>query len=78
MKILVSILINILSVLYVLKISQLGYNVLDLINGLIFTFSFGFGIPIVFSGILTIIILLSPGILTYYLYKYFIKFFKKR
>lgn len=77
MKILVPILINILSILYFLNISHLEYNIFDLINGLIFTFSFGFGIPIIFSGILTIILLLSPGILTYYLYKYFIKFKKK-
>ncbi|MHA4990163.1 hypothetical protein [Cetobacterium somerae] len=70
MRIFISILVNILIVLYLLKTSGAGYNLLELINGIIFTFSFGFGVPVIISGILAVLILLTPGIVVYFLWNY--------
>ena len=78
MRVFISILVNILLVLYLSKISGVEYNVLELINGLIFTFSFGFGVPVVLSGVLSIIALLTPGIIIYFLWNYLIKIFRKK
>ncbi|MBC2854622.1 MAG: hypothetical protein ACRDAG_04235 [Cetobacterium somerae] len=71
-----SILVNILIVLYLLKTSETGYNILELINGIIFTFSFGFGVPVVISGVLAVLILLTPGIVVYFLWNYLKKITK--
>ncbi|MGL5279346.1 MAG: hypothetical protein ACRC8M_09815 [Cetobacterium sp.] len=71
-----SILVNILIVLYFLKTSGAGYNLLELINGIIFTFSFGFGVPVVISGVLAVMILLTPGIVVYFLWNYLKKISK--
>ncbi|MEG0237069.1 hypothetical protein [Cetobacterium sp.] len=71
-----SILVNILIVLYLLKTSETGYNILELINGIIFTFSFGFGVPVIISGILAVLILLTPGIVVYFLWNYLKKISK--
>lgn len=76
MRIFMSILVNILIVLYLLKTSGLGYNILELINGIIFTFSFGFGIPVIISGVLAVLILLTPGIVVYFLWNYLKKITK--
>lgn len=76
MRIFMSILVNILIVLYLLKTSGLGYNILELINGIIFTFSFGFGVPIIISGVLAVLILLTPGIVVYFLWNYLKKITK--
>lgn len=78
MKIFIAVLIDVLSILYILKISDLGYNLLELINGIIFTFSFGFGIPVILSGVLTIIILISPGVIVYFLWDYLTELFRKK
>lgn len=78
MRVFVSILVNILIVLYLSKVSGAEYNILELINGLIFTFSFGFGVPVVLSGVLSIITLLTPGIIIYFLWNYLIKIFRKK
>lgn len=71
-----SILVNILIVLYLLKTSETEYNILELINGIIFTFSFGFGVPVVISGVLAVLILLTPGIVVYFLWNYLKKITK--
>lgn len=71
-----SILVNILIVLYLLKTSETGYNILELINGIIFTFSFGFGVPVIISGVLAVLILLTPGIVVYFLWNYLKKITK--
>ena len=71
-----SILVNILIILYLLKTSETGYNILELINGIIFTFSFGFGVPVVISGVLAVLILLTPGIVVYFLWNYLKKITK--
>ena len=76
MRIFMSILVNILIVLYLLKTSGLGYNILELINGIIFTFSFGFGVPVIISGVLAVLILLTPGIVVYFLWNYLMKISK--
>lgn len=76
MKIFIAVLIDVLSILYILKISDLGYNLLELINGIIFTFSFGFGVPVIISGILAVLILLTPGIVVYFLWNYLKKISK--
>ena len=76
MRIFMSILVNILIVLYLLKTSETGYNILELINGIIFTFSFGFGVPVVISGVLAVLILLTPGIVVYFLCNYLKKITK--
>ncbi|ERT68331.1 hypothetical protein HMPREF0202_01720 [Cetobacterium somerae ATCC BAA-474] len=76
MRIFISILVNILIVLYLLKTSETGYNILELINGIIFTFSFGFGVPVVISGVLAVLILLTPGIVVYFLWNYLKKITK--
>ncbi|MGL5413307.1 hypothetical protein [Cetobacterium sp.] len=76
MRIFISILVNILIVLYLLKTSGAGYNLLELINGIIFTFSFGFGVPVIISGILAVLILLTPGIVGYFLWNYLKKISK--
>lgn len=76
MRIFMSILVNILIVLYLLKTSETGYNILELINGIIFTFSFGFGVPIIISGVLAVLILLTPGIVVYFLWNYLKKITK--
>ena len=76
MRIFISILVNILIVLYLLKTSGAGYNLLELINGIIFTFSFGFGVPVIISGILAVLILLTPGIAVYFLWNYLKKISK--
>lgn len=76
MRIFMSILVNILIVLYLLKTSETGYNILELINGIIFTFSFGFGVPIIISGVLAVLILLTPGIVVYFLWNYLKKISK--
>ncbi len=76
MRIFMSILVNILIVLYLLKTSETGYNILELINGIIFTFSFGFGAPVVISGVLAVLILLTPGIVVYFLWNYLKKITK--
>lgn len=76
MRIFMSILVNILIVLYLLKTSGLGYNILELINGIIFTFSFGFGVPVIISGVLAVLILLTPGIVVYFLWNYLKKITK--
>lgn len=76
MRIFISILVNILIVLYLLKTSGVGYNLLELINGIIFTFSFGFGVPVIISGILAVLILLTPGIVVYFLWNYLKKISK--
>lgn len=76
MRIFMSILVNILIVLYLLKTSGTGYNVLELINGIIFTFSFGFGVPVIISGVLAVLILLTPGIVVYFLWNYLKKITK--
>lgn len=76
MRIFMSILVNILIVLYLLKTSETGYNILELINGIIFTFSFGFGVPVIISGILAVLILLTPGIVVYFLWNYLKKISK--
>ncbi|MCX3066925.1 MAG: hypothetical protein ACRDA2_06065 [Cetobacterium sp.] len=76
MRIFISILVNILIVLYLLKTSGAGYNLLELINGIIFTFSFGFGVPVIISGILAVLILLTPGIVVYFLWNYLKKISK--
>ncbi|MEG0645006.1 MAG: hypothetical protein RR438_06635 [Cetobacterium sp.] len=76
MRIFISILVNILIVLYLLKTSGAGYNLLELINGIIFTFSFGFGVPVIISGILAVLILLTPGIVVYFLCNYLKKITK--
>ena len=76
MRIFMSILVNILIVLYLLKTSETGYNILELINGIIFTFSFGFGIPVAISGVLAVFILLTPGIVVYFLWNYLKKITK--
>ncbi len=76
MRIFMSILVNILIVLYLLKTSETGYNILELINGIIFTFSFGFGVPVVISGVLAVLILLTPGIVVYFLWNYLKKITK--
>ena len=76
MRIFISILVNILIVLYLLKTSETGYNILELINGIIFTFSFGFGVPVIISGILAVLILLTPGIVVYFLWNYLKKITK--
>ena len=76
MRIFMSILVNILIVLYLLKTSETGYNILELINGIIFTFSFGFGGPIIISGVLAVLILLTPGIVVYFLWNYLKKITK--
>lgn len=80
MKIFIAVLIDVLSILYILKISDSGYNLLELINGIIFTFtfSFGFGIPVILSGVLTIIILISPGVIVYFLWDYLTELFRKK
>ncbi len=78
MRVFVSILVNILIVLYLSKVSGAEYNILELINGLIFTFSFGFGVSVVLSGVLSIITLLTPGIIIYFLWNYLIKIFRKK
>ena len=70
MRIFMSILVNILIILYLLKTSGLGYNILELINGIIFTFSFGFGVPVIISGVLAVLILLTPVIVVYFLWNY--------
>lgn len=76
MRIFMSILVNILIVLYLLKTSETGYNILELINGIIFTFSFGFGVPVAISGVLAVLILLTPGIVVYFLWNYLKKITK--
>ena len=76
MRIFISILVNILIVLYLLKTSGAGYNLLELINGIIFTFSFGFGVPVIISGVLAVLILLTPGIVVYFLWNYLKKITK--
>lgn len=76
MRIFISILVNILIVLYLLKTSGAGYNLLELINGIIFTFSFGFGVPVIISGILAVLILLTPGIVVHFLWNYLKKISK--
>ena len=76
MRIFMSILVNILIVLYLLKTSETGYNILELINGIMFTFSFGFGVPVVISGVLAVLILLTPGIVVYFLWNYLKKITK--
>ena len=76
MRIFISILVNISIVLYLLKTSETGYNILELINGIIFTFSFGFGVPVVISGVLAVLILLTPGIVVYFLWNYLKKITK--
>lgn len=76
MRIFISILVNILIVLYLLKTLGAGYNLLELINGIIFTFSFGFGVPVIISGILAVLILLTPGIVVYFLWNYLKKISK--
>lgn len=76
MRIFMSILVNMLIVLYLLKTSETGYNILELINGIIFTFSFGFGVPVVISGVLAVLILLTPGIVVYFLWNYLKKITK--
>ena len=76
MRIFMSILVNILIVLYLLKTSETGYNILELINGIIFTFSFGFGVPVIISGVLAVLILLTPGIVVYFLWNYLKKITK--
>lgn len=76
MRIFISILVNILIVLYLLKTSGAGYNLLELINGIIFTFSFGFGVPVIISCILAVLILLTPGIAVYFLWNYLKKISK--
>ncbi|MGL5760222.1 MAG: hypothetical protein ACRCXS_02310 [Cetobacterium sp.] len=76
MRSFISILVNILIVLYLLKTSGAGYNLLELINGIIFTFSFGFGVPVIISGILAVLILLTPGIVVYFLWNYLKKISK--
>lgn len=76
MRIFISILVNISIVLYLLKTSETGYSILELINGIIFTFSFGFGVPVVISGILAVLILLTPGIVVYFLWNYLKKITK--
>lgn len=76
MRIFISILVNILIVLYLLKTSGAGYNLLELIKGIIFTFSFGFGVPVIISGILAVLILLTPGIVVYFLWNYLKKISK--
>lgn len=76
MRIFISILVNISIVLYLLKTSETGYSILELINGIIFTFSFGFGVPVVISGVLAVLILLTPGIVVYFLWNYLKKITK--
>lgn len=76
MRIFISILVNILIVLYLFKTSGAGYNLLELINGIIFTFSFGFGVPVIISGVLAVLILLTPGIVVYFLWNYLKKISK--
>ena len=76
MRIFMSILVNILIILYLLKTSGLGYNILELINGIIFTFSFGFGVPVIISGVLAVLILLTSGIVVYFLWNYLKKITK--
>lgn len=76
MRIFMSILVNILIVLYLSKVSGAEYNILELINGIIFTFSFGFGVPVIISGVLAVLILLTPGIVVYFLWNYLKKITK--
>lgn len=76
MRIFVSILVNLLSILCLLKVLGEGYDVMELINDIIFSFSFGLGIPEMMSGILAVIVLLLPGIAVYFLWNYLIKILK--
>lgn len=76
MRIFVSILVNLLSILCLLKVSGEGYNVMELINNIIFSFSFGLGIPEMASEILAVIVLLLPGIVVYFLWNYLIRILK--
>ena len=58
-KLLISLIANILVVCY---LANPEYDILGLIEGIAFFFAFGYGVPVILSIVLAIVILISPGI----------------
>ncbi len=68
-QITIAVFINIIILFWFLREYNSGYNILDFIDKIEFILSFSYGVPIVLSHLLAILIIVSPGIGIYFFLK---------